>query len=305
MTSRSVAASAGVSRSAAQPQWTATSSPGGSSTLVTSWSTGWSASIAASNVASVSPDRENSDRTRARSPPRVRDHDASARSRQWVSPGQIGPFGLSNRGRSTLAAALPAAQAQGMTTQVSRPTRPPRPAPEARLVPRQQAPVVRIRPIRPADGDALERFYENLSPESRWARFFGGTAGLSHEQASSFCTPDHHHREGFVAEIPAVGRGLPQVVGHLCLEPDGAGAAEVAVAVADAHQGRGIGRRLMNAGLTWAGHEGISTLTATMLEGNVGIRRLVAGLGLRLSFRPIGSNVLAVTIDLRPRSAAA
>jgi len=192
-----------------------------------------------------------------------------------------------------------------MTTQVSRPTRPPRPAPEARLVPRQQAPVVRIRPIRPADGDALERFYENLSPESRWARFFGGTAGLSHEQASSFCTPDHHHREGFVAEIPAVGRGLPQVVGHLCLEPDGARAAEVAIAVSDAFQGRGIGRRLMSAGLEWASREGIETLTATMREGNIAIRRLLTGLGLPVTCRPIGSSVLAVTIDVRRRSVAA
>jgi acetyltransferase len=185
-------------------------------------------------------------------------------------------------------------------------TRAVRPAPVARPMPwLSPAPVVRIRPIRPADGEALEEFYKDLSPESRSARFFGATAGLSTEQSSFFCTPDHRHREGFVAEIPAVDEGSPRVVGHLCLEPDGVRTAEVAIAVADAFQERGIGRRLMSAGLDWAAREGIWRLTATMLEGNLGIRRLLAGMGLSASFRPIGSNVLAVTIDLRSRSAAA
>lgn len=166
-------------------------------------------------------------------------------------------------------------------------------------------PTVRIRPIGLADGAALERFYETLTADSRWSRFFGASAGLSHRQSSFFCAPDHHHREGFVAEMPVLGRDRPRIVGHLCLEPDGDGTAEVAIAVADVLQGQGIGRRLMDAGLAWSAREGISTLTATMLEGSLGIRRLLAATELPLRFRAIGSNVLAVTIDLRSRSAAA
>jgi hypothetical protein len=61
----------------------------------------------------------------------------------------------------------------------------------------------------------------------------------------------------------------------------------------------------MKAGLAWAADEGMATLTATMLEGNLGIRGLLASLGLPMSFRPIGSNVLEVTIDVRRRRAAA
>lgn len=217
----------------------------------------------------------------------------------------MGPFGLRERGRSTLARKHQSTHAQGMIHAMDS-TRALRPAADARLVPwRQAAPTVWIRPIRPSDGAALEGFYANLSAESRWARFFGWMSGLSAAQSASFCSPDHHHREGFVAEIPAVGRSLPRLVGHLCLEPDGAAKAEVAIAVGDAYQGLGIGRRLMTAGLEWARREGVETLTATMLEGNLGIRRLLAVMGLPLSFRPMGSNVLAVTIDLRCRSAAA
>lgn len=108
-----------------------------------------------------------------------------------------------------------------------------------------------------------------------------------------------------MAEVQAAGREFPRLIGHLCLEPDGADRAEVAIAVADAFQGRGIGRRLMNAGLAWAAAEGVATLTATTLEGNLGIRGLLAGLRLPMSLRPYGSNVLEVTIDVWPRSAAA
>jgi acetyltransferase len=193
-----------------------------------------------------------------------------------------------------------------MTNEALRGTRAVQPAPESRLIPWQsREPAVVIRPIRPADGEALERFYGSLSAESRWARFFGATAGISPSQSSFFCSPDHHHREGFIAELPAGATGRPQVVGHLCLEPDGRRSAEVAIAVADGFQGRGIGRRLMRAGLGWAGREGIETLTATMLEGNVGIRRLLTGMGLPATFHAQGSNVLALTIYLRRRSVAA
>lgn len=108
-----------------------------------------------------------------------------------------------------------------------------------------------------------------------------------------------------MAEVQAAGREFPRLVGHLCLEPDGAGRAEVAIAVADAFQGRGIGRRLMYAGLAWAAAEGVATLTATALESNLGIRGLLAGLGRRMSLRAIGSNILEVTIDVWRRSAAA
>ena len=31
---------------------------------------------------------------------------------------------------------------------------------------------------------------------------FGGLRGISHLQSTSFCTPDHEHREGFVAVAP-------------------------------------------------------------------------------------------------------
>ncbi len=137
---------------------------------------------------------------------------------------------------------------------------------------------IRIRPIEPDDAAELERFYEALSDDSRRRRFFACTRGLSHPQARLFCCTDHDHREGFVAVTEQ--EGASRIVGHVCLEPARDGSAEIALAVADELQGRGIGRALVDASVAWAHEAGIDRFSATMLSDNVAIRRLLTGLGI-------------------------
>lgn len=164
---------------------------------------------------------------------------------------------------------------------------------------------VRVRAIRSADAAELERFYAALSAESRRTRFFSITSGLSHVQSDSFCTTDHDHREGFVAVVDDRPVGHERIVGHLCLEPDGADVAEVAIAVADEFQHVGVGRRLMAAGVAWARRERIARFTATMLASNAPIHRLLAGLCLPARMRSVGSGVVEITIDLVGQRVAA
>lgn len=162
---------------------------------------------------------------------------------------------------------------------------------------RRSAEVVAIRPIETADQAALQSFYAGLSEESRRTRFFGPTTGIGAPQSSWFCTPDHDHREGFVAVL-ASATGPDRLVGHVCVEPDGPGTAEVAVAVADDLRGRGIGRRLVEWAVAWARFEGLEALTATMLAGNPAIQRLLTDLGLPSTSRPIGAGVVEIRLDL-------
>jgi GNAT superfamily N-acetyltransferase len=156
---------------------------------------------------------------------------------------------------------------------------------------------IRIRRIVATDSAALQAFYMGLSDESRRTRFLGSTSGIGGNQSAYFCTPDHAHREGFVAVMGPVG-GPTTIVGHLCVEPDGPARAEVALAVADEHQGRGIGRSLVDAAVGWARRDGLRMLTATMLADNPAIQRLLTGLGLPSVAVPIGAGIVEIRIEL-------
>jgi GNAT superfamily N-acetyltransferase len=169
---------------------------------------------------------------------------------------------------------------------------------------RRPATIVRIRPIAPADRDCLRAFYAGLSDESRRTRFLGATSGIGSSQSTYFCTPDHAHREGFVAVL-GPRAGLETIVGHVCVEPDGSTRAEIAVAVADDLHGHGVGRALVMTAVAWARRDGLRTLIATMFGGNPAIQRLLAGLGLPSTATSVGAGVVEVRIDLgRVRSAA-
>ena len=162
----------------------------------------------------------------------------------------------------------------------------------------------RIRPIEPADIDGLERFYAELSAEDRRTRFMHVGARLSEAQAVSFCSPDHAHRDGFVAVVSEAS-GHERIVGHLCLEPDGIATAEVAIAVAGEYQGHGVGGRLLAAGVAWAQHEGVTRLTATMYVDNAPIQRLLRGLHRPTVERSLGGGVSEILIDISERRIAA
>ena len=157
---------------------------------------------------------------------------------------------------------------------------------------------VRIRAIRANDACELQSFYAGLSAASRQTRFLTVTSGVSDAQSRSFCGTRHRHQQGFVAVVGGNRVGVDRIVGHLCLEPDGADAAEVAIAVADAFQRQGIGRVLLAAGVAWALGARVSRFTATMSTANAAIHQLLVGLGLPARMRYSGAGVAEITIDL-------
>jgi GNAT superfamily N-acetyltransferase len=157
-----------------------------------------------------------------------------------------------------------------------------------------------IRPIQPADRHELSRFYAGLSADSRLARFHAVGAGIGDEAASLLCGPDHEHREGFVAEPTDALPGDPEIVGHLCLEPGDAGL-EMALAVADACQGRGLGRALLLAALDWAKDQDVALLKASMLSTNSAVLGLIASIGRPVQESTASAGVVLVTIDVGQR----
>jgi acetyltransferase len=163
-----------------------------------------------------------------------------------------------------------------------------------------------VRRIRMGDQAALADFYAGLSPDSRRLRFFSAGSGLAKSAARSFCHPDHAHEEGFVivAEPPEaeleVGHSGLRIVGHLCLEPTSEGELEMAVAIADAFQRRGLARRLLQAATAWARHHGYERLKATILVDNVAMLRLLQTIDGRVELEPPLGGVVAATVELTP-----
>jgi GNAT superfamily N-acetyltransferase len=162
---------------------------------------------------------------------------------------------------------------------------------------------VSVRRVRPTDAAALGAFYEGLSRESRRARFLGWV-GVSDGQSFSFCTPDHVHAEGFVAVHPVGGEEI-EIVGHLCLEPAGPSELELAVAVADAWQGRGVGGALMRAALRWADERGYETILASCFADNVQVLRLLRAAPFPPIVQPADAGVVNVIMPLRGPLASA
>jgi acetyltransferase len=143
-----------------------------------------------------------------------------------------------------------------------------------------------IRPVDGADSAGLHGFYDHLSADSRRSRFLGSGAQISSRQCEAFCQVDHRHREGFVAVISEHGPRDGLIVGHLCMEPADGGREEIAMVVADAFQGQGIGRQLVRVAVDWARRRGVRELAATTFSDNGRMLRL-------LHLIPGGSSIVA------------
>ena len=104
---------------------------------------------------------------------------------------------------------------------------------------------VLFRPIRPTDKDRLQEALQNLSPASRYRRFFRYIDHFSSEQLRYLTEVDFEHHFAWVAGLPNVG-GQPGVgVGRWVRLNDEPDVAEAAVAVIDSFQRRGIGSTLL------------------------------------------------------------
>jgi acetyltransferase len=158
-------------------------------------------------------------------------------------------------------------------------------------------PGISIRSIGPGDQRALERFYTGLSVDAMDARFHGAAHSITRRAARSFCGPDHRHREGLVAVEHRAGGG-DVIVGHICLEPIDESAVEMAVAVADAWQHRGIGRALLTAAIDWATERRFARVLAEIRWSNPAIMGLLRSVQRPMTLRAGTAGDLEAVIDL-------
>jgi acetate---CoA ligase (ADP-forming) len=120
-----------------------------------------------------------------------------------------------------------------------------------------------VRPIRADDEERLSRFYASLSLESRIFRFFAAVANAD-ASVKKMIDVDYRDRYGIVALA-----GADQaIVGHAMYVAIERGKAELALAVADAYQGKGLGTILLGQLAEAASDAGIQVLEAVVRPEN-------------------------------------
>ena len=147
---------------------------------------------------------------------------------------------------------------------------------------------VRVRPIRPEDAELEQRFFDLLSEQSRYQRFMQYLPHLPPKMLARFTQLDYDRELALVAihddEFIAVGRYAPNADGET---------AEFALVVADAWQGKGLGRALLERLCQAAREAGYRALYGDILEANHDMLDLAARLGFVEQSRS-GSEVTVV-----------
>ncbi|MGV9340401.1 bifunctional acetate--CoA ligase family protein/GNAT family N-acetyltransferase [Streptomyces sp. NPDC003688] len=160
----------------------------------------------------------------------------------------------------------------------------------------------RIRPITTDDADRLVSFYEQVSDESKYYRFFAPYPRLSAKDVHRFTHHDFVDRVGLAA---TVGGEFIATVRYDRIGADGMAAsapadeAEVAFLVQDAHQGRGVASALLEHIAAVARERGIRRFAAEVLPANTKMIKVFTDAGYTQK-RSFEDGVVRLEFDLEP-----
>ncbi|MFD7913906.1 GNAT family N-acetyltransferase [Streptomyces sp. NPDC059752] len=160
----------------------------------------------------------------------------------------------------------------------------------------------RIRPITTEDAGRLVSFYEQVSDESKYYRFFAPYPRLSDRDVHRFTHHDYVDRVGLAATI---GGEFIGTVRYDRIGADGrpasgpADEAEVAFLVQDAHQGRGVASTLLEHIGAVARERGIRRFAAEVLPANTKMIKVFTDAGYQQK-RSFEDGSVHLTLDLEP-----
>lgn len=173
------------------------------------------------------------------------------------------------------------------------------PGPLTELTLRDGTPAM-IWPLLDTDRDLLRYGFDELSPESRQQRFLTHLPKLSEAMLRSLVdgVDGVHHLALLLTVLPADGQARPVGVGRLVRYAEDPSAADVAVTVTDAWQGRGVAGALLTALLARRPVE-VTRLRTTVAADNRASLAMLARRGT-MTTRRDGVGVLAVEVEDLP-----
>ncbi|WP_425596157.1 GNAT family N-acetyltransferase [Promicromonospora iranensis] len=158
-----------------------------------------------------------------------------------------------------------------------------------------------VRPIRPEDSDALQRFQMAQSERSTYLRFFAALQRIPERMLTQLVTVDHVGRTALVAVRP--GTGGEDIVGvaryDVTDDQPGRRTAEVAFNIADALQGQGLGSVLLEHIAAAARERGVHRFVAEVLPQNRAMLGVFREAGYAVE-QHLDDGVVTVSIDLDP-----
>jgi len=135
---------------------------------------------------------------------------------------------------------------------------------------------VTIRLVEPGDRELLRQGFQDLSPASRYLRFFGAKPDLSDAELTHLTELDGINqfalgavREGRDGRLEGLG------VARFVRDPHAPELAEAAVTVKDAVQGLGLGTLLLTRLAAAARERGVARFSAEFLATNARVRALI------------------------------
>ncbi|MFD5893217.1 GNAT family N-acetyltransferase [Streptomyces sp. NPDC060366] len=160
----------------------------------------------------------------------------------------------------------------------------------------------RVRPITTDDAERLVSFYEQVSDESKYYRFFAPYPRLSDKDVYRFTHHDYVDRVGLAV---TVGGEFVATVRYDRIDAQGmpasapADEAEVAFLVQDAHQGRGIASALLEHIAAVARERGIRRFAAEVLPANNKMIKVFRDAGFTQK-RNFEDGAVRLVLDLEP-----
>jgi acetyltransferase len=156
---------------------------------------------------------------------------------------------------------------------------------------------VTLRPIRPEDATLEREFVAGLSQESLRLRFLNAVRSLTPAMLARFTQIDYDREMALIAVCAQDGRERQVGVCRYITLPDGA-TCEYAIVVADAWQGRGLGRLMMSRLAAIARERGLATMMGLVDSTNSGMLKLCSAQGFAIAPEPGDPLVRLVTLDL-------
>ena len=158
-----------------------------------------------------------------------------------------------------------------------------------------------VRPALPQDCELQRVFVRTLSDEARYFRFMTKLSELSETMAEGFTSIDYHSHMALIAAVFADAGETMIAEARYVVDEGGGAACEFAIAVADAWQGMGLARTLLQRLISQAATSGIRRIVGDTVSTNKAMIALAKATGFGVARKREDGRLVRLVKDLPTR----